>query len=53
MPAHRQGPPLHVHRLEDEEGLIVGTILGRYRGTEWPGCPERCTGAPEPLGPDA
>jgi mannose-6-phosphate isomerase-like protein (cupin superfamily) len=27
--------------------VIVGSILGRYRGTEWPGCPERCTGAPE------
>jgi len=28
--------------------VIVGAILGRYRGTEWPGCPERCTGAPAP-----
>ncbi len=26
----------------------VGTVLGRYRGTHWPGCPTRCTGAPEP-----
>ena len=26
--------------------VLVGTLLGRYRGTEWPGCPERCTGAP-------
>jgi hypothetical protein len=25
----------------------LGTILGRYRGTEWPGCPARCTGAPQ------
>ena len=24
----------------------VGTLLGRYRGTEWPGCPARCLGAP-------
>lgn len=24
----------------------IGTLLGRYRGTEWPGCPARCTGAP-------
>ena len=24
--------------------LAVGTLLGRYRGTDWPGCPERCTG---------
>lgn len=28
--------------------VVVGTLLGRYRGTEWPGCPERCTGAPGP-----
>lgn len=26
--------------------VLLGTILGRYRGTEWPGCPVRCTGAP-------
>ncbi len=25
---------------------VLGTLLGRYRGTEWPGCPARCTGAP-------
>lgn len=30
--------------------VVVGTLLGRYRGTEWPGCPIRCTGAPEPEG---
>ena len=23
-----------------------GTLTGRYRGTEWPGCPARCPGAP-------
>ena len=28
--------------------FTLGTLLGRYRGTEWPGCPARCTGAPEP-----
>ena len=27
--------------------VAVGTILGRYRGTAWPGCPARLTGAPE------
>ncbi len=27
--------------------VVLGTLLGRYRGTEWPGCPARCTGAPE------
>jgi mannose-6-phosphate isomerase-like protein (cupin superfamily) len=26
--------------------LLVGTTLGRYRGTNWPGCPDRCTEAP-------
>lgn len=26
--------------------VAVGTLLGRYRGTHWPGCPSRCTGAP-------
>ena len=26
--------------------VLVGTILGRYQGTEWPGCPDRCTAAP-------
>jgi mannose-6-phosphate isomerase-like protein (cupin superfamily) len=26
--------------------VALGTLLGRYRGTEWPGCPARCTGAP-------
>ena len=27
--------------------VALGTLLGRYRGTDWPGCPARCTGAPE------
>lgn len=27
--------------------VAVGTLLGRYRGTGWPGCPARCIGAPE------
>jgi uncharacterized cupin superfamily protein len=26
--------------------VLVGTALGRYRGTNWPGCPDRCTEAP-------
>ena len=30
--------------------VAIGTLLGRYRGTEWPGCPARCTGAPELAG---
>lgn len=26
--------------------VLLGTVLGKYRGTSWPGCPSRCTGAP-------
>ena len=26
--------------------VFLGTVLGKYRGTDWPGCPVRCTGAP-------
>src|SRR5262245_8449256 len=26
--------------------VAVGTVLGRYRGEDWPGCPSRCLGAP-------
>ena len=26
--------------------VALGTLLGRYRGTDWPGCPSRCPGAP-------
>jgi quercetin dioxygenase-like cupin family protein len=29
--------------------VALGTLLGRYRGTTWPGCPARCTGAPAVL----
>lgn len=24
----------------------VGRLTGAYRGTDWPGCPDRCSGAP-------
>lgn len=24
----------------------IGALIGKYRGTAWPGCPARCTGAP-------
>jgi quercetin dioxygenase-like cupin family protein len=33
--------------------VALGTLLGRYRGTEWPGCPARCLGAPTADGTDA
>ena len=26
--------------------VAVGTVMGKYRGTEWPGCPDRCSDAP-------
>ncbi|HWT46570.1 MAG TPA: cupin domain-containing protein [Vicinamibacterales bacterium] len=26
--------------------VLVGTVLGRYRGTDWPGCPAHCAPAP-------
>ena len=26
--------------------VFVGTLLGRYRGSDWPGAPARCTTAP-------
>lgn len=27
--------------------LLVGRILGRYRGADWPGSPESCPAAPQ------
>ena len=32
LPAHREGPPLHIHHLEDEEGLIIGGTLSAVVG---------------------
>jgi hypothetical protein len=26
--------------------LMIGHILGKYRGSNWPGSPESCPGAP-------
>lgn len=26
--------------------VLIGTILGRYRGTDWPGSPSRCSDVP-------
>jgi len=33
--------------------VVLGTLLGRYRGTAWPGCPTRCTGTAVAATPDA
>lgn len=38
--------PRAVQRMLFRVVVAVGTLLGRYRGTDWPGCPARCTGAP-------
>lgn len=32
--------------------VLAGTMLGRYRGTNWPGSPSRCTGVPLIAGED-
>ena len=39
--------PAPVQAIVFRIAVLVGTLLGRYRGTGWPGCPARCTGAPE------
>jgi len=26
--------------------VLAGTLLGRYRGTNWPGSPDRCVPVP-------
>ncbi len=40
-------PPLAVQRIVFPIVLLVGRILGKYKGTAWPGSPESCKGAPE------
>ena len=40
-------PPRSVQRIVFPLILFVGHVLGKYRGTNWPGSPESCTGAPE------
>jgi quercetin dioxygenase-like cupin family protein len=32
--------------------VAIGTVLGRYSGIDWPGCPSRCLGAPSGAGED-
>jgi hypothetical protein len=41
--------PVAVQAILFRAVIVLGTLLGRYRGTGWPGCPARCTGAPEVL----
>jgi quercetin dioxygenase-like cupin family protein len=40
-------PPRAVQRIVFPLILLLGTALGKYRGTAWPGSPASCTGAPE------
>lgn len=40
-------PPLAIQRIVFPMVLLVGHMLGKYRGDSWPGSPASCTGAPE------
>lgn len=55
---HRQAQtvllmPRPVQAVLFRAAVMLGTLLGRYRGTEWPGCPTRCVGAPTADGAEA
>jgi mannose-6-phosphate isomerase-like protein (cupin superfamily) len=39
-------PPKPIQRIVFPVLLFIGRILGRYRGSTWPGSPESCPGAP-------
>jgi quercetin dioxygenase-like cupin family protein len=39
------GPPI-IQAILFAAIVAVGTALGKYRGTDWPGCPARCSEAP-------
>ena len=39
-------PPIPVQRIIFPLVLVLGRMLGKYRGTSWPGCPQSCPGAP-------
>jgi mannose-6-phosphate isomerase-like protein (cupin superfamily) len=38
--------PRAVQRILFPIVVLLGTVLGKYRGTAWPGCPSRCSSAP-------
>jgi len=42
-------PPQAIQRILFPIVLLVGQILGKYRGDNWPGSPASCPGAPESL----
>ncbi len=39
-------PPPAIQRFVFPVVLILGRMLGKYRGSNWPGSPESCPGAP-------
>ena len=39
-------PPTAIQRIVFPAVLFIGRILGKYRGSNWPGSPESCPGAP-------
>lgn len=39
--------PFFVRAVVLPVAVAVGHLFGKYRGEDWPGCPARCTGAPE------
>jgi hypothetical protein len=39
-------PPVAIQRILFPLVLLIGHVLGKYKGQGWPGCPETCTGAP-------
>jgi mannose-6-phosphate isomerase-like protein (cupin superfamily) len=40
-------PPQTIQRVVFPLVMLVGRILGKYRGDSWPGSPASCKGAPE------
>jgi quercetin dioxygenase-like cupin family protein len=38
--------PRPIQAVVFRAAVMIGTLFGRYRGDDWPGCPARCTGAP-------
>jgi quercetin dioxygenase-like cupin family protein len=40
-------PPKFIQQIVFPVILLVGRLLGKYRGDSWPGSPASCTGAPQ------
>jgi quercetin dioxygenase-like cupin family protein len=39
-------PPRPIQQILFPVVVLIGRVLGKYRGTNWPGSPESCPGAP-------